>query len=309
MRRLDQLIAEVRAQTKNEEYGTNRGIQQNEMVRYMRDAQARIENLIKQQHPNAVIKEAFIDVATGQEEYSIPSDAFASSNVINVEYSVTGNSRDYYKLDLRSLSQRCTATGNPEFYIPRKGKILINPIPYNSISNGIRLNYQYSLPSLDIRRGTVSSSVINVITRKVTSITFANDTNLDSTGLTDSDYVCVVDRYGNFLMRNLICSSYNSGTRTLSIDSSFTYNTGETLPNGSYVTIGKYTTTHSQLDDICERYLNAYTAWKILKRDSNVDASDQQVELQAMEQEIVDCYAQLDEDVDTIPLISNDWIG
>jgi len=309
MRRLDQLIAEVRAQTKNEEYGTNRGIQQNEMVRYMRDAQARIENLIKQQHPNVVVREAFIDSISGQEEYTIPTDAYASSNIIRVEYSITGNVRDYYPLDLRSLAQRCTVPGDPEFYIPRSSKILINPIPYNSVSSGIRLNYQYRLPSLDIRRGTVSGSVINIVTRRVTSITFANDSNLDNTGLADADYVCVVDRYGNFLMRDLICSSYNSGTRTLSIDAAFTYAIGETLPNGSYVTIGKYTTTHSQLDDICERYLNAYTAWKVLKRDSNVDSSDQQVELQAMEQEIVDCYAQLDEDIDTIPMISNDWLG
>lgn len=307
MRRVDQLIADIRVRSKNEEYGTNRGVQQNEIVGYLREAQARIDNLIKQKHPNTAIKEVFIDAISNQEEYNVPADAFINSNILKVEYSITGSAKDFYVLDLRSLSQRITVPGNPESYIPRNGKFLLNPIPQSSVLNGIRLNYQFKTAGIDIRRGKVSSSVINTGTRQVTTITLANDANLDATGLADADYICVVDRYGNFLMQDLIVSSYNSGTFVLSIDTSFIYNVGETLPNGSYITIGKFTTTHPQLNDFCERYYVAYSTWKVLKRDSNIDSQEQQQELQLMEQEIVDSYTQLDADTDIIPMISSDW--
>lgn len=309
MRRVDQLIADIRVRSKNEEYGTNRGVQQNEIVGYLRDAQARIDNLVKQKHPNTAIKEVFLDSIANQEEYDVPVDAFINSNILKVEYSITGSYRDFYALDLRSLSQRISVPGNPESYIPRNGKILLNPIPQSTVAGGIRLNYQFRTAGIDIRRAKVASSVINTGTRQVTSITFVNDATLDAIGLADADYVCVVDRYGNFLMRDLIVTSYNSGTFVLSIDPAFIYVVGETLPNGSYVTIGKFTTTHPQLNDFCERYYVAYATWKVLKRDSNVDSQDQQQELQVMEQEIVDSYTQLDGDIDIIPIISSDWEG
>ena len=52
-----------------------------------------------------------------------------------------------------------------------------------------------------------------------------------------------------------------------------------------YLVGGKDTTTHSDLPRNCERYLIAYCAWKIFKRDSSMDSGDQQAELSAMEQD------------------------
>ena len=76
-----------------------------------------------------------------------------------------------------------------------------------------------------------------------------------------------------------------------------------------YIVGGKDTTTHGDLPRSVERYLISYCAWKILKRDSSVDSSEAQLELQALIQEIVNSYAMISDDVQYIPQLTSwdDW--
>jgi hypothetical protein len=57
--------------------------------------------------------------------------------------------------------------------------------------------------------------------------------------------------------------------------------------------------------------LIAYCAWKILKRDSSADSQEQQAELSAMEQDIIDSYKVITDDVQYVPQLNpwGDWFG
>ena len=64
------------------------------------------------------------------------------------------------------------------------------------------------------------------------------------------------------------------------------------------------------MPDHVERYLIAYASWKILKRDSSVDYTEQESELSNMEQEIVETYADISDDIYQIPEVNDDeaWL-
>tara|TARA_Y100000034_G_C6738237_1_gene327439 strand:- start:30 stop:755 length:726 start_codon:yes stop_codon:yes gene_type:complete len=64
-----------------------------------------------------------------------------------------------------------------------------------------------------------------------------------------------------------------------------------------------------ELPEICERYLISYVEWKILKRDSSVDSGEAEKELFALEGDIVKSYRNINDDVQTIPIINtwDDW--
>lgn len=59
---------------------------------------------------------------------------------------------------------------------------------------------------------------------------------------------------------------------------------------------------------ICERYLLAYMNWKILKRDSNTDSAEQTTELADMRSEIVQLFAEIDDDVKSVPIQNTQFL-
>jgi len=65
------------------------------------------------------------------------------------------------------------------------------------------------------------------------------------------------------------------------------------------------------MDELVERYLISYATFKILQRDSNIsDLSVQQNVLLEMENDIVDGYAEMSDDITEIPTIiseDDDW--
>ena len=131
------------------------------------------------------------------------------------------------------------------------------------------------------------------------------------TTLSEHDFVCIVDKRGNIISRNLevasIAHSGNISTLTLDAHTPDTYDS--TIQVGHYVIGGKNATSHSSFDSSVERYLIAYAAWKILKRDSSIDSQEAMTELNRMAREIVDSYALINDDLQFIPEINdfNDW--
>jgi len=56
-----------------------------------------------------------------------------------------------------------------------------------------------------------------------------------------------------------------------------------------------------------ERYLIAYASWKILKRDSSIDSQEAMGELAQMESDIIEAYADVEDDITEIPVIDEDF--
>lgn len=157
MKRLDLLVRDSRDQTGNQQYSSTQGIRQREFVRYANDAQMRIYNLLLQEHSSLYQKVGYIDAVANQAVYTLPDDIFLKHNITKIDYSPNGDARNYAPLSLRTARQEVSAPGFPDSYFLRQGEMIISPYPQQSSTNGFRLNYQYLLPTLDIRRGKISS--------------------------------------------------------------------------------------------------------------------------------------------------------
>jgi hypothetical protein len=308
-KRGDKLINIARKNTENEEYSNTSGISDDEMYQWLNDAQYRLLSRITTTHPKAFIKEsADISVANGQELYSLPDDIYLENRIVTVEYSHTGLERDYIKLDKGTLSQRePNSTGYPNIYIRRTGKILLHPIP-SSNTGMIRINYQRRIAEIMPRLGQVSAITLDSATKTITSLTINPDqTDYDSTSIIASDHLCLIDILGNQNMTRVQIDTMDISTGVVTVNSSFVYEAGESISVGDYVVEGYNSTTHSELSKSTERFLIAYLVWKILKRDSSEDHMEQRNELKSMENDIVEGYAEIDDDINYLPIIDEDY--
>lgn len=347
MRYLQRLIDQIRKQTENEDVSDFVGIKDSEFVQYINDAQHRLQGLIAAQHPKVFLEENIQNVVDDQEKYDLPSDCFLDNKVHNVEYSSNGEEDGYYTLEETSLKRKNSGVqGSPTHYIRMSGKILLSPQP--SGAGKIKITYIKKVKELDLRRALVSykneantatSSTISNSQRWKIHLDYAAFTT-DTDSLKEHDYICVVDHEGNSIVKNIKLASEgfcydksfetnttrsacaldggtwdDSGVKNYylvcephTIDS----NSGETatvIPEGAYIIGGKDITSHCELPRSVERYLIAYCAWKILKRDSSVDSKEAEIELGAMAKEIVNSYALISDDVQFIPQLNSwdDW--
>lgn len=309
MRRVEQLITQVRRATENERLpgvtGSADGISDEEFIQYLNDAQERIQSLIIKTHERVFVKEAFIHLVGSQEKYDLPDDVFNWQQVISVEFSHSGDSKDYYPLTRQKMTERRSFEGLPIGYTPFGSQILLDPVPQSGIANGIRLVYNRVLPKLDKRRGIVDTII--AVGQTITALTMDMSAVIepDASDFDENDYICVVDRDGAITMQAIPIDGVSSGG-IITVAPSFSFEVGESIASGDYVMLGKLASSHSSLPDICEKYLLSYASWKIQKRDSTVDSNEAQAELALMEQDIVDSFALISEDVDQVPIINFD---
>lgn len=303
MRKVDFLIDQVRRQTENENEDS---IIDAEILQYLNDAHERLHSTITARHPRVFVKEKEYDLSAGVSEYALPSDAFIGNKVLNVEYSHTGNIDDYYPLEPITLKERTNFEGYPTNYIRRTGKIILDPIPQSG-SGKVRVNYVQRAIHMDLRRGEVDIVTLDTSTRGVTSLVLSTSSNviIDSDAVADAEYICVVNRRGELKMLNIPVDDIDTSTGVVTISPGFTYVAGESISSGDFIVVGEDTSTHSQLPRTCERYLLAYAAWKLLKRDSSADFSEQQQELLGMEDDIINSFSDVDEDYQRIPVMSS----
>lgn len=277
----------VRPDSRNESYNSTTGISQDDVLRYTNYGQERLQSLILATSPGSFQSEVIIPLVANQESYAIPDRLYAGERIVNVEYSPTGQVRDYYTIRERGISYRNTSAASfPSFFIRRSGYLLLNPIP-SGANGSIRVTYERQLDTLAFRlatAGVVAGAVLN-FSSEVTSFTY---------NLSNAQYVCVSDAYGNVMLYNGVVSSYIAGTSVTFAANVSTYLvTGYTTGNlaGGYLTTGKFTTTHSKLTDPCERYLEMYPVAKMFGRDDAVGSRKAILEeLEAIETDIVKTY-------------------
>lgn len=317
MQRLDVLIRDVRDQTGNQQYSATQGIRQREFVRHANDAQMRIYNLLLQEHSSLYMKESFISSVAGTQVYTLPTDIFLKHNVLKVDYSYNGDARGYNPLEMRTPREQVSAPGYPDSYFLRQGTMVVSPIPTNSTTNAFRLNYQYTIPTLDIRRALISQ--YNFVSADSTYATY----DLVLSGATDETISDLTNGWVNEFSveyRDLIAASpstsLTAGTGLLMISftpATLTLRVRQPLSaddsNSTYLLFGTNAVTQSQLPDVAERYLREYMATRIQMRDSNSEANDTSQVLVALEQEILASIADLEEDISAIPIIDNSMLN
>lgn len=304
MKRTDFLINDVRSVSKNEANtdGTL-SIPDEEVLRYLNDAQDRAQGIISNNnpanHPFTVSRE--IAVTANLDGYDIGDRIFYNKEFAQVEFSASGAITDYTTLEKVAIFNRDTNTNNyPTAYYISFGKLYL--VPVLSTSTGkLRIMYERTLDDLDKRRGTVSV-VTGLTSTSFTSITIGSDADETSTpNLSTIDYICINDKFGAVKAYNIPVLSYNTGTQILIPDTSFVFQTGETITAGDFVTFGKYTTTHSKLIDGLERYLIHYGVEAMLHKDSSDDVVMQSNILQAMEKDMKDSFSSQSHELQGIP--------
>lgn len=310
-RLVDHIITDIRNHTENTDFSDTIGIADSEFLRFLNDAQYRIHSLITQQHPSVFLEEKEQSVTSGVESYSLPYNVHMGNKISNIEFSPTSLAKDYYPLKRSTLKHRYNGSeGDPDYYIRKSGTVLLNPIPSSSTGK-LRFTYVKSIPRLDIRRASVSSVTLDSSALTITTLFLNVSTDTIDSEVSKHTRFCLVDAEGNIKMKNVYVDSINTTTGEVTVNSSFVYESGESIAVGDYLVAGANSSTHSILDDSVERYLIAYCAAKIFHRDSSADMQAQGDELSSMEDDIVSGYADISDDIMEIPEIisdDDDWI-
>lgn len=305
-RRAEQILAQVRRQSKNEDYSATSGISQEEILAYLNEGLADLQATIVNEYETAFLTETTLNTVANQEAYDLPADMLDHGGIVSVEYSDSGNNQYYYKLDPLKPRERSTRiSSSPSYYIRRANQILLRPVPASSVTNGLRIQYVKRLDKLNIRRGQVSAVTLGSNT--ITALTLNTATFTNPNGFSEDDYLCIVSKDGVIKMRNIRFDSINTGSGVVTVSSGFTFEAGETIAVGDYAVIGRDTSTHQlDIDQTVERYLITYAVYKVNQTDSNNDSGEALQALMAMKQEIVQSYAQVDSDFAGIPEINSD---
>ncbi len=308
MKRIDLLINEAREATQTAEFTAETGVQDSRFLRAFNDAQDRIQSLILNEYPSMFQKETVKTATVNSPFIAMPTDLFMDSRIELVEYSPTGQDNDYYKLTERRSDERVNgSSGNPSSYIRQSRRLILMTKPAQAGS--VRITHQKAFPRLDKRRGRVSAVTLDNSARTITSLTLDTTvlTTDDVSFLTQEEYITVVSRDGTIKMKGIPITEVNGSTGVVTVDT-FVFEDGETIAIGDYVVAGKYATTHSELPDICERYLLKFSEWRVLKGDSSSDSVEENTELKEMEGDIVASYARASNDVQGIPILDGSYL-
>jgi hypothetical protein len=307
LRRIDNIITYVRQATENLSFSDDTGISDEELLSYANESQEKVQSLILNTYPDIFLREKEITSVASQESYTIPSDVFLGTRIQKVDYSRTGVSRDYYRLEQRQLVERYYGlSSDPSYYIRQSDQVLIQPAPQSSGAK-IKLLYQFSVPTLDKRRATVSSATLNLANNTITTLILDTTVDLDSVNLLSDNLISIVDMYGVVKMRGIKITAIDTGSGVVTVDSSFVFETGETIAAGHFALMGVNATTHSQLTHTCERFITAYMKWKVYARDSSSDLSAIERELASISSDIIASYADSDNSVDRVPILNADY--
>jgi len=302
------LIEDARDSSENDDFTSETGIQDREFIRYLNEGQQRLHNKITQQHPRVFEKDVTYTLSRAQETVTLPDDIHVKNMVTQVEYSYNGSEENYYVLNATSMRNRQSGIqGTPSHYFVRNNKVFLSPEP-NDSSASLRVSYVRRVNNLGKRMAQVDA--VTLLTDTISSLTVdVNSVGVDSTSLERADeYFTIVDSQGNIKMNDIKFDSIDTSTGVVTINSSFTFDSGETIASGDWLISNRSGSSHidTNLTDMAERYIEQFCIYKILKRDSSVDSQEAMEELGLLEVEIVDSYKEIPNDVTQIPQINEE---
>jgi len=307
------LIDDVRRATENEGVYDDAGLKDEAFVELLNRAQGRLFSRLFSRHPDDFIVHYTPDIEASTEAYTLPAACFLDNSLMLVEWLF--DSDDYVRLRPDTLASRYTdEEGDPEWYIVKNNKILLNPIPDRSITDGLRITYRKKPRELDKRRGyvgtaTLSGTTLQTLTLADPSTLLSKDADLDDASeavLQKIDYVCIVDKDGASVLDSIPVDDYNTSTRVLTMSSGFTTSLDASDLEDNYIVAGYYATSHCELPDNYERYLLAYLEQAIHARDGNSEESLRAInEVRAYENDILKAASTKTDPMD--PVLDDHW--
>jgi hypothetical protein len=306
MRNIEQLIAASRRSTGNTDFSDTAGVQDEEFLQAFNDAQEEIHSLINLTFPAILMAEKVIQLSSNVASYPVPSNCYMGTRIDHVEHSPSGLLQDFYPIRKGAPRERLNGqSGNPAFYIRQGSEIILQPVPQGGGS--IRVTYQKAVPVLEKRRGTVSS--VTLSSNQITDLYLDTTVLLDDTSLVEQNYITIVDKNGQIKMQGIPVDSINSGTGQVIVSAGFTFEAGETIAPGDFALRGKYASTHSELPDLCEKYLLEYANMRIFVRDSSTDQAEVSALMSKIEATLKAAFSEPTNDPDSIPIIDPQYLG
>lgn len=296
------IIEEIREATNEEEFSDTIGFSNENFLRYLNDAQHRLQAKIQSKYPRIFLQQIEYPITSGTSTLSLPRDAYLGNKIVDVKFS-QNNSQHFTRLKPSYISRlKNEFKGYPQEYLRKSGAIELYPKP--SVSGTVRLNYVQRIPELALRSGKVSSVTGAPITSFLLDI--LNDSP-NFTQLAKSTRYTIVDEEGNIKASHLkLDIDPTTGVCTLQLP----LEEGESIAPNDFILANPYGTTHSKFDVSIERYLLSYCSVKILQQAGSNELAEESQTLNIIEQEIVDTYADITGDFITIPNIiqpEDDW--
>jgi hypothetical protein len=286
MRRLEFLITQVRNSTDNKDVN---GISTSEIVGYFNDGQRYITSIIFKNNPYADLFKTQLEIpANPTGEYTLPDDCYSTNalSMVEARFADTSNNKGYSRIKPIMESEFSYIFG----YITRDNKVLISGQNDVAQLNTVRITYFRQLPTLDIRRGTISTVIPN------TSVAV---TSLDTEVFSMDDNFSTVNAQGVQVVKGIYSASTSS---PLAVSDT----TG--IVAGQFLVSGKNACNDSLLPDVCETYLLDYVRQRIYTRNNYEDANKQAFFTDKQENEIVSIFSKNKKDDDTIPVTDVEFL-
>ena len=297
---IGELISAQRLDTRNQDI---EAIEDSDLLRYNQYAQDRIYGLIALDYNWVFERQIEIDIVANQKVYPINDNLAFGTRIVSVEYRHTPTSR-YFPVP--PTPDRYTEMQGgylkPIYYRRRHGDVVIEPTP-SQASGNLRVTYERGLDRLALRSARVLSvpDVDKILLNAPTTATEASFTN--------GALVCFTDLNGNPIAYNCEVSSYDVTTDIItfanSLDNYLVEGYDSTDLVDSFLTLGRYTTTHSPLPNEAEGFFIEWVNRKL----HNVESSDQfdatNLLLKEIKDTIVAAFKRPDKDRKTFPV--HDW--
>lgn len=305
MRNVKYLIQDIREATENQDVSEFIGISDREILRIINEAQSKLQAEIVKRSPKIFTTEKTFSL-NGASSYKIPDNAFLGNKITDVKYKSSLTDNWEIRIDPEYITnQDFSGEGLPNKYIRRPGRIILQPNPRTGF---LRVTYVKRVPKLDLQRGVVDS--VTLSGTSIDSLFFNVTTEeLDLDAINRDEYITIIDSLGNIKMPYIRISAIDSSTGEVTVHPSFSFEEGQTIEAGDIVVSGKYSSTHSEFDESIERYIQAYAEMIVFKRDGSAEIQTQAEVLASIQQEIIDSYAQITDDIMYIPEVNEDWDG
>lgn len=294
------IIELCREEAGETDYSIYNGISQAVSIQALKEGLIHCANNIYKVYPHYLDVKTVIDLVNGQQEYDLPENAYLGAGIQSVRGSHDGSARNYQPLTLTDYNYEDNgATGEPtRYYLRGERTLLVTPIP-DSSNGKLAINHAQwpDLPAL--RVGKIASRTLNGGGTQYETIVLEDDATLDETAIASDEYLCVNDKDGNVVHYNAYYSSYDSGTKTLTLDGALA-STGA-ISVGDYITLGKYTTTHIKLDTLAEPIIMAFLRRRYYLSKSSEDVSAENENIIAFTAELVDSFNSRVRDAKQVP--------
>lgn len=293
MRRLEFLISEVRNSTDNKDVN---GIATSEIISYYNSAQKYITSLIFKNNPYCdLFKSQSVQPSNTSNTYTLPANCFAVNaiSMIEVRTNTSNINNGYVRVKPISESEFAHSFG----YITRDGLILISGQDSQAWYTDIRITYFKQLPTLDIRRGQVTSPY--------TATTFTV-TPFDSNMLEMGDVYSLCDAKGVQTVKEIYSSSQTSPMTSTA--AKVTEIQAASPAGECFLLSGIDACNMSLLPDVCETYLQDYVRQRIYTRNNYDDANKQMYFTEQQKLEIISIFSKNKKDDDNIPTTDTEFL-